>query len=112
MTYHELVGYGERRQGAVKNLRERAVELYEECKIQDRPSVEALYTLIAMDQMVTLTTEGGRNSRTYIDTAIVQFKVLLDNVQKLSEEHVKALRGPLGTMFLVRLYTLSGVGSC
>ncbi|KAM0756283.1 hypothetical protein T439DRAFT_320987 [Meredithblackwellia eburnea MCA 4105] len=99
-TYHELVDYGPRRRSTVDMLAVRAVDLYDECKIAERPSVEAIYTILAMDQMSTLTTDGGRRSRTYVDHAILQFKRLLDSHQSLPPEQVAALRGPLGIHLL------------
>ncbi|KAL8286609.1 hypothetical protein RQP46_004137 [Phenoliferia psychrophenolica] len=94
-TYSELVGYGPRRRKVVEQLQARAVELWEEFDLKDHPGVEGIYTLLVMDQMMTLTTEGGRNSRRYIVDAVAQYKALLEQIHTQTPENVAILRGPL-----------------
>ena len=110
-TYQDLVGYGPRRRTAVAQLLSRAIELFEESQIKDRPGVESIYTMIAMDQMVTLTTESGRTSREFIDIAVAHFKAMLDQVQLLNQEQLSTVKGPLAPYLLVSIFVQSA-GRC
>ncbi|KAL8287012.1 hypothetical protein RQP46_004018 [Phenoliferia psychrophenolica] len=94
-TYSKLVGYGPRRRKVVEQLQARAVELWDEFDLKDHPTVEGIYTLLIMDQMMTLTTEGGRNSRRYIVDAVAQYKALLEQLHTQTPENAAILRGPL-----------------
>lgn len=100
-TYDTLVPYGSRRRQAVSSLAARSLSMYAESNIKDRPGVETIFTMLALDQSVTLTTDGGRKSRDFILAAIQHFKHLLERIQELPPVQLEFLRGSLGDTLLV-----------
>lgn len=108
-SYDSLATYGSQRRKAVATLADRAINMFEESGIKDRPGVETIYTMLALDQCSTLTTDGGRKSRDFVLGAVNQLKHLLDRHAELPSSQLEALQGSLGYHLLVSL--ASGIGA-
>lgn len=100
-NYDHFLDYGTRRFKVVSLLAERARVVFEESGMKDRPGLIVIYTLLAMDQCSTLTTDGGRKSRDHILGAAQQVKHLLERETELPADQVETLKGPLGLHILV-----------
>ncbi|SCV69486.1 BQ2448_2506 [Microbotryum intermedium] len=101
--YDRLVSFGRRRQDAVQHFATRALKLYAESGIESHPSIEAIYTMLAMDHCLSLTNDGIRHQRRFVDSAIEMFKYLMRRRAELSEATKEALFGPLSHTLLVRV---------
>ncbi|KDE04786.1 hypothetical protein MVLG_04750 [Microbotryum lychnidis-dioicae p1A1 Lamole] len=98
--YDKLVSFGRRRQEAVQHFVTRALKLYAESRIDYYPSIEAIYTMLAMDHCLSLTTEGIRTQRRFVDSAIEMFKLLTRRRAELPKPIQEALIGPLSHTLL------------
>ncbi|KAK4058868.1 hypothetical protein OIO90_000314 [Microbotryomycetes sp. JL221] len=96
LDFEQYLPYGQRRRQAVEALARRSYALFDESGIKDRPGIETIYTLLALDQCATLTSDEGRRSRDFIQAAVDQLKHLLARAVEMSDEQKQILQGPLG----------------
>ncbi|KAM0792270.1 hypothetical protein ACM66B_004962 [Microbotryomycetes sp. NB124-2] len=94
--FEKYLAYGTRRKDAVKALANRSYALFDESGIKDRPGIETIYTLLALDQCANLTTDDGRKSRDFVKAAADQMRHMLARASEVSERQLVILQGALG----------------
>lgn len=69
-----------------------------------RPSLEAVYALLAMDQMAVWTAERGRGDREFVQLACETWRTAMrERKEAPNEDHLQPTMGPLAVHLLVRL---------
>ncbi|GAA6027012.1 hypothetical protein JCM8097_006039 [Rhodosporidiobolus ruineniae] len=97
-VYHP---FGQKRRDAIDALSLNARQIFEDSGMRLRPSVEAIYALYIMDQMVVLTSERGRTEREYVQIACEHWKTMLGPKRnELTDEQVALLQGPVAMELL------------
>ncbi|GAA5859188.1 hypothetical protein JCM1840_003792 [Sporobolomyces johnsonii] len=97
-SYIPYLPFAPLRREAVLALSYQARQTFEDSGMRHRPSIEAVWSLLAMDQMSTLATERGegRIEREYVDLVCETYRKLLREKRgELEEADLKALQGPL-----------------
>ncbi|BGP13942.1 hypothetical protein JCM10213v2_001880 [Rhodosporidiobolus nylandii] len=97
MSYHP---FGQKRRDCVEALSLNARQIFEDSGMRFRPSMEALYALLVMDQMTLLTSERGRQERDFVDIAAKHWRTLLAKKGGLKADQVAMLEGPIGVEIL------------
>ncbi|GAA5888110.1 hypothetical protein JCM6882_000283 [Rhodosporidiobolus microsporus] len=93
---------GQRRREALEALSLNARQIFEDSGMRLRPSVEAIYALYTMDEMVVLAGERGRGERQYVGLMCGHWRTMLGQKKgELTPEQVEQLRGPLGVALLL-----------
>ncbi|GAA5833150.1 hypothetical protein JCM11251_005162 [Rhodosporidiobolus azoricus] len=93
---------GQKRRDALEALSLNARQIFEDSNMRLRPSMEAIYAMWTMDEMVLLTGERGRSEREYVGLMCGHWRTLLGLKKKdLTEEQVEQLRGPVGVALLL-----------
>lgn len=108
--YQPLTPYGAKRKQAVQELVKRALSLFEESKIVEFISLETVYTILAFDQMINLTTidgddddDGGGDKGRFVEKASGVWKLL---PRDLGERQMEKER--LGLWLLVSFFEAWG----
>ncbi|GAA5987168.1 hypothetical protein JCM11641_002153 [Rhodosporidiobolus odoratus] len=93
--------FGQRRRDAVETLALHAKQIYQDSGMQLRPSLDAIYALLMMEQMAFLTSEKGRTERTYVETACRHWRTLLTEKRTaLTDDQLGLLKGAVGIELL------------
>ncbi|KAK4053780.1 hypothetical protein OIV83_001436 [Microbotryomycetes sp. JL201] len=94
--FNQYLQYGKRRKDAVRALANRSYALFDESGIKDRPGIETIYTLLALDQCASLTSDDTRRTRDFVRAAADQMRHMLARAGEVSDKQLDILQGPLG----------------
>ncbi|GAA6008907.1 hypothetical protein JCM10207_004019, partial [Rhodosporidiobolus poonsookiae] len=95
-------GFGDKRREAVDTFALHARQLYEDSAMRLRPSIEAIYAALTMDNMDLYTAERGRPTREFVQTACEHWRTMLTRKREgLAEDKVALLQGPIALHLLL-----------
>ncbi|GAA5996293.1 uncharacterized protein JCM10292_007515 [Rhodotorula paludigena] len=93
---------GTNRRDAAETFSLHARQIFEDSGMRLRPSFEAVYAILAMDQKAVWTAERGRSDREFVQLACETWRtVLRERKEAPKEDHLQPTMGPLAVHLLL-----------